>query len=92
VFLPIGVRSSDKMANNLKHLVGKSIHIKLSIAERPITCTVSSVEEAGVWLIGTPLLEIIIQTGVNTAEKNLVVFVPMHKVEWILAAVEHGQS
>jgi hypothetical protein len=73
------------MPNALKYLAGKSVHVKLSIADKPISCTVSSVEEAGVWLTGTPLLEIIIQSGVKTTERNLVVFVPMQQVEWILA-------
>jgi hypothetical protein len=72
--------------NNLKLLTGKSVHIKLRSVPKPLACTISSVEDAGLWISGTPVLEFVVQAGAKTAEREPVTFVPIHNVEWVVAA------
>jgi hypothetical protein len=78
--------------NDLKHLVGKPIHIKLASVSKPLACTVSGVESAGLWIIGTPILEVVVHAGAVSAERDPVIFVPLHNIEWLVAALERAQS
>jgi hypothetical protein len=78
--------------NDLKHLVGKPVHIKLRSITKVMACTVSSVEDSGLWISGSPILEVVVQAGAQTAAQNPVIYVPLHNVEWIVAALERGQN
>ena len=78
--------------NSLKHLVGKPVHIKVASLAKPFAAQVSSIEESGLWIVGSPILQAVVQAGAGTAEWEPVVFVPLHNVEWIVAALDKTQN
>jgi hypothetical protein len=75
------------MANELKNLLDKQIHLKLASMPKPLACTVSSIESVGLWVSGAPILQAVVQAGAGGAPiQNPVIFVPFENIEWLLAA------
>ncbi|MFZ1011502.1 MAG: hypothetical protein WAN65_31990 [Candidatus Sulfotelmatobacter sp.] len=74
------------MTIELKQITGKPVHLKIRKEEKPHACTVKNIESSGLWVSGPTVLQSVIQTGMKTAERDLVVFFPLHEIEWIVAA------
>jgi hypothetical protein len=76
------------MANDLKNLLNKQIHLKLASMPLPFACTVSNIETAGIWVGNSPMLEATVNssgTGL-TPIQNPVVFIPLQNIQWIVTA------
>jgi hypothetical protein len=74
------------MTIELKQIIGKPAHIKIRDDPPPHACTVRNVEPSGLWVSGPTVLQNVIQSGIKTAERDLVVFFPLQEIEWIVAA------
>ena len=74
------------MTIELKQIIGKPIHLKVHEVPTPYACTVRNAEPSGLWVSGPTVLQDVIQSGIKTAERDLVVFFPLHEIEWIVAA------
>jgi len=76
------------MANDLKHILGKQIQIKLTSAQKALACTVKNVEDNGLWISGSPLSQMAVQTGFAAIPQQIVIFVPFSSVDWFAMAEE----
>ena len=80
------------MANDLKHLLARTIHLKLTSFKSPMACMVKNVEELGLWVSGSPILQAVVQSGAVLHDPppgaSTVIFVPFHSVEWFAMAEE----
>jgi hypothetical protein len=78
------------MANDLQHMLSKSIHLKLGSMDKPVACTVRNVESGGLWISGSPILEAVVHAGAARGDpmKDPVIFVPFRNVDWFVMAGE----
>jgi hypothetical protein len=79
-------RGKEGVTIELKLTIGKPVHLKVRNDKMPHACTVRNVEPSGLWVSGPTVLQNVVQSGVKTAERDLVVFFPLQEIEWVVAA------